>query len=334
MPNDKLLSIVIPVRNAESTLQPCLEALASLRENNIEIIVVDDASDDLTPHIAEKFRYTVIRLDRQSGPAVARNRGARAARGDIILFIDSDVIISQKAVDHILEDFSSDSELAAVVGMLDKETPYKNISSQFYNLRKHYDYSLIDGNLSTLYTTASAVRKDIFHLVGGFNENYTTPSVEDTDLGKRLYKLGYKIKLDKNVRVVHLKHFGLESLLKSDYMRTNHHIKLLMRERLANDIVKEKRFASFRIGSLFNAIISPIIVLACILSFFTPWALAALFLSVCIFILSNLNFLKFVGGVVGWKKNIFMPLVILMDSLAAIAGISAGIVSYLRGNRF
>lgn len=329
--NNLFLSIVIPARNAQGTLKQCLRAVFSSVKDNFEVIVIDDASDDATSDIAKKFQCVLIKLNKKSGPAFARNRGVEASKGNIILFIDSDIIINENTIPLILDNFSSDSELAAVVGMLNEKIPHENLPSQFFNLRKHYDYLLIDSDLSTLYTSITAIRKDIFIKVGGFNEKYTTASMEDAELGRRLYKFGYKIQLNKKISVVHLKYHTLMSLLKSDFSRASFYIKFSVRERLAGDIAKEKRFGSFRGGSLVTVVIVPAIILALIFSFYFKWTDLVLYTGLLIFLLANYRFIRFTGKIIGWRKNFIMPLIIFIDSLAVVTGIFSGLVSSIRG---
>jgi glycosyltransferase involved in cell wall biosynthesis len=307
-----LISVVIPVRNAPGTLELCLRAVFSSRSVDFEVIVVDDSSSDDTPDVALKYGCVLIRLSERGGPARARNRGVEASRGAIILFIDSDIIIHDETLSLVAENFSRDAETAAVVGMLDERAHYKNLPSRFFNLRKHYDYHLINNDLSNLYTAITAVRKGVFVDAGGFDERYTEPSVEDAELGRRLSRAGRRIVLDKRIRVLHLKNHSLKTLLASDFSRGAHFMKFLLRERLAPNIVKEKRFGSFRLGMLATVTLSPLL----------------------LFILANRGFLGFTSGVLGWKKNLLMPLVIFIDSLAVSAGILTGLAGFIGGKRF
>lgn len=245
-----------------------------------------------------------------------------------------DIIINENTVPLILDDFSSDRELAAVVGMLSEEIPHKNLLSQYFNLRKHYDYLLINGELNTLYTSITAIRKDIFSRVGGFNERYNTASMEDAELGRRLFRLDYKIKLNKKIRVVHLKYHTLKSLLISDFLRAAHFIKFLIREWLAGSIAKDKRFGSFRGGSLITVSVAPVMVLAFPLPFLFKWGSAVFFACVLIFVLSNYSFLRFTKKIVGWRNYLLMPLMIFIDSLAIFTGVVFGLAGYFRMNKF
>ena len=85
------VSVIIPAMNAAGTLPDCLLALRAqtMPRERFEVIVVDDGSTDSTAAVAEKYRTRVIRL-RNSGPAVARNRGVEAAKGNILVFTDAD----------------------------------------------------------------------------------------------------------------------------------------------------------------------------------------------------------------------------------------------------
>ncbi len=329
-----LISIVIPARNAVSDLRSCLQAISSLERDDIEVIVVDDASTDSTPDVAMEYRCNLIRLPKQSGPAAARNRGVAEAKSETILFIDSDIIINDRTVPLIQESLMSDDNTAAVVGMLDKDMPYRNISSQYFNLRKHYDYLLINDDLKNLYTSITAIKKTAFKKAGGFNESYKGASVEDAELGRRLHRLGYRIRLNKEMTVVHLKKHSLISLIRSDFLRSSSFIKFLIREKLSGNIAKEKRFVSFRMGALGTVLVVPLLLLSVISFLFFNSGYPLFYICLTAFILANYGFLKFTAGVVGWRMNMLMPFMVFIDSLAIFSGILSGAVNYLAGNKY
>src|SRR5512139_422891 len=87
------LTVIIPVYNASAFLDRCLTALRASRFTDYECLVVDDASTDDTRAIAERYGVRVLALEVNGGPARARNRAAREARGDILVFIDADVCV-------------------------------------------------------------------------------------------------------------------------------------------------------------------------------------------------------------------------------------------------
>ncbi|MBI4843110.1 MAG: glycosyltransferase family 2 protein [Nitrospirae bacterium] len=332
--NDPRVSIVIPARNASHDLRKCLDAIAGLKRDDTEVIVVDDASVDETPALANEFGCTVLTFAEQSGPAKARNKGAEIAKGNIILFIDADIIINENTIPLILEEFSSENGPAAVVGMLSADSPHKNISSRYFNLRKHYDYLLIADSLKNIYTSITAVKKDVFFKAGGFDKSYTGASVEDAEFGRRLHRQGYRITLNKKIKVTHLKKHSVSSLVRSDFRRASAFMKFLIRERLAGNIIKEKRFVSFRMGALSTVSIAPLLMLSVIaLPFYQPGYLL-FFSCLALFIIANYGFLKFTGQVLGWKRNMLMPLMIFIDSLAIASGIISGALSSLAGRKY
>ena len=88
-----LISVIIPSFNSQDKLARLLDSLSNLSDLNndsYEIIVVDDCSTDNTETVVGNYDVKYIKLDKNSGPAVCRNTGASAARGDIFAFTDSD----------------------------------------------------------------------------------------------------------------------------------------------------------------------------------------------------------------------------------------------------
>src|ERR1700730_13067762 len=87
------ISVVIPVRDGRMFLARCLEALSRSNYRNVETIVVDDCSSDSTSQIADSYGAHCLRTPRTLGPGGARNLGARHAMGEILAFIDADVVL-------------------------------------------------------------------------------------------------------------------------------------------------------------------------------------------------------------------------------------------------
>ena len=99
----KSLSVIIPVFNAGPVLHDCLSALRTSSILPGELILVDDFSDQpLTRPKINEFPVSVLRTPRPSGAGEARNLGSRHAKGDILLFIDSDVVISSLVIARVL----------------------------------------------------------------------------------------------------------------------------------------------------------------------------------------------------------------------------------------
>ena len=112
---ESALSIVIPVRNDAVNLAACLAALRRATVQPLDLIVVDDASvEDVSPIVSDAgARY--LRLPRQMGPATARNTGGRATAGEIVLFVDSDIVVPPDAIGRLLEIFRLRPELTGSI---------------------------------------------------------------------------------------------------------------------------------------------------------------------------------------------------------------------------
>ena len=211
------LSVVIPVHNGGENFRQCLASLAAAVPSPSEIIVVADGDTDGSWLVAEGFWAQVLRNSTCRGPAQARNLGARTARGDIVFFVDADVTIPADAVSQVVAAFAQEPELAAVFGSYDDEPGATNFLSQYKNLLHHYVHQTAREEASTFWGACGAIRREVFLALGGFDEQYRRPAIEDIELGARLRQAGQKIRLCKTLQVKHLKRWGVGSLLKADF---------------------------------------------------------------------------------------------------------------------
>jgi GT2 family glycosyltransferase len=210
------ISVVIPVYGSQ-TLSLCLAGIrASLRQPD-EMIVVDDGSPEgQKPTTDPDIR--LIRLDNgPSGPAIARNRGAANATGDVLVFIDADVVVHPDALGIIQNVFDEAPELGAVFGSYDDLAEGGTVST-FKNLLHHHVHQKARSEAETFWAGLGAVRREAFHRIGGFDETFRRPSVEDIDLGMRLVGAGYRIRLAPQILGTHLKQWTLVSWLKTDLL--------------------------------------------------------------------------------------------------------------------
>lgn len=214
------ISIVVPVYNGGNAFRKCLDALSRWlppKEHiRSEVIVVSDGESDGSWRVAEDYGARVIRLKESKGPARARNIGASKATGDIVFFVDADVEILPGTVEGVVRSFAEDPALAALIGSYDDAPGAPNFLSQYKNLFHHYTHQTACLDASTFWGACGAVRRGIFLEVGGFDENYRKPCIEDIELGYRLKQAGYTIHLRKDIQVKHLKRWTPVSLLRAD----------------------------------------------------------------------------------------------------------------------
>ena len=182
-------SFVLPVYNRAYLIKKVLSSLFqqggkwALREGyEFEVVVVDDGSTDDTPRIVEGCFSENPRLifyrQKNSGPSAARNRGVELARGEIIHFVDSDIIAPLDLMENHLIHHLKRNDLI-VQGQLVRVSSSDEIPVEFSVA--HYSGSHFD-------TANVSVRKEHILAVGGFDEKNFKKGWEDLDLGLRLIK--------------------------------------------------------------------------------------------------------------------------------------------------
>ena len=117
----KKISIIIPVYNTEKYLKQCIESVINQSYQNMEIILVDDGSTDSSGDICERFEKEDTRIivfhQNNKGLSAARNKGLKHAKGEYILFLDSDDYISKNMLEKLcncLEDTKSDMAMCGI----------------------------------------------------------------------------------------------------------------------------------------------------------------------------------------------------------------------------
>jgi glycosyltransferase involved in cell wall biosynthesis len=213
-----LISVVVPVRNNPEELRLCLSRLFASTYPSFEVIVVDDASTDQTTDVAAELGAIVVRRGTCRGPAEARNRGAELAQGEYLFFLDSDVCVHPNTLQELSETFAREPDLDAVFGSYDTEPTARNMLSQYKNLFHHYVHQDSDEQATTFWSGCGAIRRSVFLKMGGFSPNYSRPSIEDIELGRRLHNAGHRIMLNKRIQVTHLKRWTLWSIVKTDVL--------------------------------------------------------------------------------------------------------------------
>ena len=216
-----LLSVIMPVHNGAPFLYDSLAALTSsdLPRSQWEVIVADDGSSDATQAIAAATADRVISVPGgPRGPAAARNLGARAARGEILVFVDADVCVAKDTLRRFAELFASRPELGAAFGAYDSSPRESGIVSQYRNLLHHYVHSTSPGPATTFWAGCGAIRTALFERVGGFDAvRYPRPSIEDIELGYRMSAAGASILLCPEIQGTHLKRWTLRGGFVTDF---------------------------------------------------------------------------------------------------------------------
>jgi glycosyltransferase involved in cell wall biosynthesis len=285
-------SVVIPVCNGLPTFGQCLASVARAVRPNDEIIVVADGEGDGAWQLASKFGARVVKLATNGGPARARNYGAQAATSEIVFFVDADVIVPRNAIATIESAFEKEEDLAALIGSYDEFPAQTNFLSQFKNLLHHYVHQNGSAKASTFWGACGAIRRDLFFSIGGFDEFYAVPSIEDIELGYRLSAANYKIRLVKELQVTHLKRWEPYSLVKTDFCRRAVPWTRLIWKQLwlAGRVASDLNLDAAHRWSLLT---SMALVAAAVAGLFNPWSLILVPVCIGIFLFLNAPVLSF-----------------------------------------
>ncbi|MDZ4762163.1 MAG: glycosyltransferase [Alphaproteobacteria bacterium] len=215
------ITVIMPAYNAVAFLPHSLPPLCQLLTAGkvLEVIVIDDSSSDATARMASEMGARVIPSGGRLGPGGARNIAAKQASGDILWFVDSDVVGRPDGPEKIARAFT-DPGVWAVFGSYDDKPRAQNFGSQYKNLVHHFVHQQGKPDASTFWAGYGAIRKDRFLAVGGFDgERYTMPSIEDIELGYRLRDNGGRILLDRTLLCTHLKLWTVRELIRVDILR-------------------------------------------------------------------------------------------------------------------
>ena len=208
-------SFIVPFHRGLAGLSRCLAALDPLPPESELIIAADGAVDDCR-QLASLHHARVISIKGPSGPAVARNVAAAEAVGDVLVFIDADVVVSRMGLTRMRRIFAKYPGTAAVFGSYDERPAEAGFISQYRNLSHSFIHHSSAIEAQTFWAGFGAVRRDAFQAIGGFDERFQRPSVEDIDFGYRLAEAGYAVVLDPTLSACHLRRWTFRSAIVSD----------------------------------------------------------------------------------------------------------------------
>ncbi|TMV07026.1 glycosyltransferase family 2 protein [Ruegeria sediminis] len=241
MPDQTLsISVVMPAYKAEHLLPRVLPPLIGMLQSGKvqEVLVVDDQSPDETASLAKQMGATVLTTPVNGGPGAARNLAAEHAKGDVLWFVDSDVIAWPDGPDHIRMAMAEEN-VAAVFGSYDDAPDGQTWFSRYKNLLHRYHHQRARREARTFWAGCGAIRRDVFLEVGGFDvKTYKVPSIEDIELGYRIAETGRRILVEPQLQGKHLKVWTMRNSLSTDiYCRALPWARLMIsREGLTDDL--------------------------------------------------------------------------------------------------
>ncbi len=214
---EPFISVIVPAYNAQATLPDLIDAVTGQGyPGGLELIIVDDGSTDRTAEIIKRFPAVRYICQDNAGPASARNRGAREAKGDFLFFTDSDCRPRKGWVAAMMNGFRQE-DVAVVAGSYGIANPSSALARVI-----HADIMFRHHVLMPMYPGAFgsynfAVRRPVFDAVGGFNDKYRRASGEDNDLSYKILATGGRILFLKDACVDHYHQEALPRYLKEQF---------------------------------------------------------------------------------------------------------------------
>jgi glycosyltransferase involved in cell wall biosynthesis len=231
MPEPRLISVVIPNHNGAATLGRCLEAALASEYPRFEVVVVDDASEDASVEIARRFPVKLVSLPRHGGVSRARNAGAEASAGELLLFVDADCLLRPDAL--AVAAASHGGRRDRVLGGTYTPAPYdEDFFSRFQSVFVHH-YETRRARPDYVAAHAMVIDAELFRRSGGFVEGSfigVAASVEDVELSHRLRASGCELAMEPRLLVQHVFRFSL-------------------RRSLANAVKKSRTWTRYALGA-------------------------------------------------------------------------------------
>lgn len=317
-------SVIVPAFNAEKTIAKCLEALSKQSFRGFEIIVVDDESNDGTCRVVEKFSKARLVKQRHGGPAVARNNGAKAAKGEIIVFTDSDCIAESNWLGEMVKPFENKG-VAGVQGRY--KCRQKEIVARLIQLEIEQSYERMQKMefIDFIGSYSAAYRKNVFAQLKGFDTSFPIASGEDTDFSFRVHEKGHKMVFNPKAVVYHTHPTSFKKYFKVKFFRAFWRTKVYKRHKgkIVGDAYTSQMLKA-QIGLFFLAVLAFIAGAIGIAPLFYSGALLVILL------LSALPF-AFWAGRKDLAVGAISPFMVLARTIVFSAGLVFGTIRQVFG---
>lgn len=255
------ISFIIPAYNAEKNLNICLDAIVKAATTNDEIILVNDASTDSTQKIASQYNCEIINLQHNGGAAHARNHGARVSSKDILVFVDSDVLITKKNIEEVRSYFENNKNVQTITANVDPTNLEVGFLTDFKNL--YMNYIISAGSLAVNYVYGSFCATRSKNYVPWPEDIRLT---EDSLWGYKQKQAGFTIHSLTSLKVKHLKEYDYKKLIENDFLISSFFARSFLSFKRWNTLYSKESFGHTSKLQKISVILSMLVLIAFLLS--------------------------------------------------------------------
>lgn len=217
MSDIKEVSVIILSHNGETVIENCLKSVISSDYDPFEIILLDNGSTDRTSVIASNFKdqIKIIKTDSNLSFAEANNIGLREAKGDVLILLNDDTVVTQDWIRKLVKTFEHNPKIGIAGCKI--LYPGTNIIQHFggyiepNGITNHYGNGEIDGeefnkvrNVTYVTGAAFAIRRSLINQTGYLPEVYKPIYFEEVEYCVRAKRIGWDIVVSPDARIYHL----------------------------------------------------------------------------------------------------------------------------------
>ncbi|MGB8647038.1 MAG: glycosyltransferase family 2 protein [Anaerolineae bacterium] len=205
-----LVSVIIPTRNRAAMLRQLMETLArqSLPPDRFEVVVVDDGSSDETPQVAQgRYPFAVCYCQEgHQGGAMARNTGAGASRGALLVFVDDDMLLEPDYLAGLVKEHQAQARVIVMGELLPHLTPEDTVFRSIYTrLTASSAYNTGNPSFASFASNNFSIKREHFFALGMWQKVADDPRTLwlDVDLTYRAYKQGFAFRSSPDAHCYH-----------------------------------------------------------------------------------------------------------------------------------
>ena len=293
-------SIIIPVFNAEEHLALVLETLLKELPEDSEVIVVDDCSSDQSVAIAKTFPVRVLEAPVNRGPSASRNRGVEESSGEILIFIDADVVLEERALDTMFLILDDNPEILGINGLPSEVCPYSDWASDYVNLSLLFQLLGHGTRVNSCFTSLCLLRRAAWMQMDGWDEDQVSRYVDDVQT--RWFLPKDSIAQDKSVRFLHYKKVHWRGVMRHRFNIGFHFLKGVP----AKESRENKGIQNLTLHRRYP--LNTVLALSCSLILLFP---RSIWLIILLLVLNNFKFALFIYR----KRGMFQAMTIIPLSL-------------------